>query len=59
MDRKLVFELAIEALQDQADNSYEGEELDDPQVQAWIQQRHDAIAEIEKYRKKLSLMGLL
>lgn len=43
MTHNEAIELAIEALEEDRDDTYEGEELDDPDIQAWQQKRSDAI----------------
>lgn len=37
-------DLAIEALGYQADEMYEGDELNDPSIIAWVKRHNDAIA---------------
>lgn len=59
MDRATVFEIAINAIEEQA-GSYQQNEIDgDPDIQAWVQARYDAIDEINKFKAKLKKMGML
>jgi len=44
MNKFEAIKLAIEALEFQAEETYEGSEYDEPDVQEWVAKRNDAIS---------------
>lgn len=53
MTIKDALELAVGALDNEAEESYEGSEREDPEIAAWIRKRHDAIGLLRRQLEKL------
>ena len=51
MDTREALKLAISALNSEADDTYEGDELLEPDIKAWVDARHDAAEELGNFLK--------